>query len=188
MHPSKRQIAIFAVIVALATANIAMAAFYMNRDVTVSGGVKSSGTIEIYKDDGQTVMTSVPIPLFEGGTHSNTTYFWVNNTGNMPVAVYWNISFGAPNSWAIDMDTGGQAYVFTETSQIKYRLSINNKINPDGSQGTGTWNPDPTGTQAVNIGVGQGAKFSMDLIHYVAVNTPGTFSFVLSFYARTPSP
>jgi hypothetical protein len=184
MHLSKSKIVILIAILTLAATNIALAAFYMNRDVTVSGGVATSGTIEIYKEDGLTPMTAIPIPLFQGTTHTNSTFFWVKNIGNMPVAVYWNISSANPNSWTLE--SGGQAYIFTETSQTKYRLCIWNKQNPDGSQGTGTWNPDPEGAVVVNLNPGQTAQFAMDLLHFTEVNAPGTFSFVLSFYSRTP--
>lgn len=184
MKLSKRQIAIVALILTLASTNVALAAVYMNRDVMITGGVASSGTIEIYEEDGQTIMNSIAYPLFQGSTNTYNHFFWVKNIGNLPVAVYWNISNANPSSWSIE--SGAQAYIFTENSQTKYRFVINDKILPDGSQGSGVWNPDPTGTQAVTLGVGQGAEYSIDLLHYTTVSTPGTFSFVLSFYARSP--
>ena len=187
MQITKKLLATAALILTLSSTTIAFAVLYMNKDVTVSGGVAASGTIAIYKEDGTTEMTTIPIPLFQGATNTNTTFFWIKNIGNMPVAVYWNISNAAPNSWTIDIPGGGQAYLFTETTQTKYRLTIDNILNPDGSGGTGVWNPDPTGNQAVNLNAGQTAKFALELLHYQDVNTPGTFSFVLSFYARTPT-
>lgn len=187
MQLTKKLVAIVALILTLSSTTVAFAVLYMNKDVTVSGGVAASGTIAIYKEDGITEMTSIPIPLFQGTSHTNTTFFWVKNIGNMPVAVYWNISNADPNNWAIDVPGGSQAYTFTETAQTKYRLTIDNILNPDSTPGTGVWNPDPTGNQVVNLNAGQTAKFAMDLLHYQAVNTAGTFSFVLSFYARTPT-
>jgi len=157
----------------------------MNRDVTISGGVAASGTISILKEDQQTEMTTIQIPEFQGTTHSNTTYFWVKNTGNLPVAVYWLISNCHPDSWAIE--SGGQAYRYMESAETKFRFSINNQINPDGTTGSGLWNPDPNGNQVVLLNPGQDAKFAIDVLHYYQdVNTPGTFSFTLSFYARQP--
>jgi len=180
VHLSKKRIAIIALLLTLGVTNVALAYLYMNKDVTISGGVASSGAIAIYQADGQTEMTSINFPLFQGAQQSATRFFFVNNTGNVPVNVYWYISNGNPNNWLIE--SGGQAYIYTESAQTKYRFSINNQVLPDGTPGTGLWNPDPTGTQVVTIGVGQGAKFSIDLSH-PAVNTPETFSFVLSFYA-----
>jgi hypothetical protein len=184
VHLSKKRIAVIALLITLIATNVALAVIYMNKDVTISGGVASSGAIAIYQADGQTEMTSINFPLFQGTQQSATQFFFVNNTGNLPVVVYWSISNCVPNNWAIE--SGGQAYVYTENAQSKYRFSINKQVLPDGSPGSGVWNPDPTGTEVITIGVGQGAKLSIDLTHYVAVNTPGTFSFVLSFYASQP--
>ena len=182
MNLNKKRIAILALILALVATNVSFAYMYMNKDVTISGGVKTTGAIAVYKEDGVTELATIAIPLFEGSTHSNTTMFYIKNTGNVPVDVYWLMSSSEPAQWTIE--GGGAAYIFTESSQTKYRLSLNKQILPDGSSGGGTlWNPDPSGTQFFTIGVGQSAKLAMDLVHYVAVNSPGTFSFVLSFYA-----
>ena len=182
MQLSKKRIAIIVLILTLVATNAALAYQYMNRDVAISGGVATSGAIAVYNQDRETPLTSVDFPDFTAyPPHTHNQVFFVNNTGNVAVNVYWYISYGNPNNWSIE--SGGQAYIFTESAQTKYRFSINNHVLPDGSQGTGVWNPDPTGTQTLTIGVGQGTKLSIDLIHYLAVNTPGTFSFVLSFYA-----
>ena len=182
VHLSKKRIAIIVLILTLVATNVALAYQYMNRDVAISGGVATSGAIAVYNLNGVTPLTSVDFPDFTADEpHSYNQVFFFNNTGNVAVNVYWYISIGNPNNWSIE--PGGQAYIFTESAQTKYRFSINNHVLPDGSQGTGVWNPDPTGTQVLTIGVRQGAKFSIDLLHYVAVNTPGDFSFTLSFYA-----
>jgi hypothetical protein len=95
---NKKLIAVIALILTLVSTNVVLAVLYMSRDVTVTGGVAASGTIAIYKDVGQTELTSLDIPEFQGTTQSSNTYFWVGNTGNMPVAVYWDISIANPNS------------------------------------------------------------------------------------------
>jgi len=181
VHLNKKRIAIIVIVIILIATNVALAYLYMNKDVAISGGVASEGAIAIFQEDGQTEMTSISFPLFQGTQQTGTRFLFVNNTGNVPVNVYWSISNTNPNNWSIE--PGGQAYIYTESAQTKYRFSINNQVSPDGSPGSGLWNPDPTGTQTLTIGVGQGTKLSIDLIHYLAVNTPGTFSFVLSFYA-----
>ncbi len=171
-------------VLTLLATNIALAAVYMTKTVTITGGVQETGTIEVYQEDGTTTLNTLTIPEFQGTTHSNYTYFFVNNTGNMPVKVNWTITNPNPTGWTIDADS--QGYIFTETTKTKYSFSINNQVNPDGNPGTGKWLPDPAGTtQTVTIPVGKGAKFSFDLIHYEAVNTPGDFSFGLSFTAQS---
>lgn len=179
---SKKRVAIIALLLTLGVTNVALAVMYLNKDVTISGGVASSGAIAIYQADGQTEMTSIAFDPFQGTQQSATQFFFVNNTGNVPVAVYWRISNCNPDNWAIE--SGGQAYRYAENDQSKFRFSINNQVFPDGTPGVGLWNPDPTGTEVVTLGVGQGAKFGIDLVHYVEVNTPGTFSFILSFYPK----
>jgi hypothetical protein len=182
VHLSKKRIAIIGFIITLITTNVALAYMYMNKDVMISGGVKASGAIAIYQEDGVTELTDLNFPLFEGSTHSASRFFFLKNTGNLPVNVYWSISSSNPAFWSLE--SGGQAYVYTEETQTKFRFSINKQILPNGNPGNGEiWYPDPTGTQFLTIDVGQSAKLAMDLLHYTAVNTPSTFSFVLSFYA-----
>ncbi len=181
IHLSRKQWAIVAVIIALVATNITLAYEYMNKDVTISGGVKTVGAIAVYKEDGITELTTIAIPLFEGSTQTNTTMFYIKNTGNVQANVYWLMSSSSPAQWSIE--SGGAGYLYKENSADKYRLSVNKQILPDGSPGGGAvWAPDPAGTQFFVIGPGQSAKVAMDLVHYMAVNTPGTFSFVLSFY------
>ena len=123
---------------------------------------------------------NIDFPLFTANPpHSHAQWFFINNTGNLPVVVYWDISNCIPNSWSKGVD--GNAYIFSENGDSKYRFLINKQVVPDGS--TGIWRPDLSSIHGLSIGVGQGAKLSIDLLHYVEVDTPGAFSFVLSFYA-----
>jgi hypothetical protein len=156
----------------------------MNRDVMITGGVKSVGTIEIYENDETTIMNGFGFPEFEGTYQSDNHFFWIKNTGNQQVEVYWKISTANPNNWEISLDTGN--YVYKENSQNKYNFVISNQIGTDGNPATGLWNPDPNGNIVVLLGAGQKAKFAMTLSHNIAINTPGSFSFVLSFYAQSP--
>ncbi len=184
MQLSKRQITALGLALTLTVINIAVATVYMNKDVMVTGGVATSGTIEVYEEDGTTIMNSIAMPQFQGTTQTINHFFWVKNTGNVPVAVYWNISSGNPNSWSIDTDT--QIYLYRENSQTKFNLAISKQTDPSGITWSGSWDPDPTGNQVVSLGTGQTAEFALTVAHITAVNTPGTFSFVLSFYAKSP--
>ena len=155
----------------------------MTKNVTVTGGVATSGTIETYEEDQTTTMTAIAMPDFPATSDQSINhFFWIKNTGNVQVKVYWYISSGNP-SWSLD--TGTQTYISQENSQTKFRLAISNQQNPDGSQGTGYWNPDPSGNQVVTLDTGQSAKFALTMTHFAAVNTPGQFNFVLSFDAKS---
>ncbi len=178
----KKTVGIVALVLTLLTTNIALAIVYMTKTVTITGGVAETGTIEVYQENAETILNTIDIPLFQGGINSNYTFFWINNTGNMDVKINWEITNPDPTGWTTD----SQGYIFTENTNTKYTFTINNQINPDGTPGTGKWLPDPTGTtQTITIPVGKAAKFSMDLYHYETVNTPGDFSFGLSFTAQS---
>lgn len=180
MHLTKKYTAVIAILLVLFAANAALAIMYLNKDVAISGGVASTGSIALYKENGETTLTSIDFPVFTANPpHSHSQWFFINNTGNMPIVVYWDISNCIPNNWSKDLD--GNAYVFSENGDSKFRFSINKTIVPDGS--TGFWKPGLSSLNGLAIGVGQAAKLNIDLLHYVNVTMPGTFSFVLSFYA-----
>jgi len=67
MKLSKKQLALIALVIVLVISNIAFAVLYMTRDVTITGGVSTVGSIEVYKDDGTTLLTSIDFPNFTGG-------------------------------------------------------------------------------------------------------------------------
>jgi hypothetical protein len=179
---NKKIIAIIALIITLTSINVAIAAYYMTAKVAVHGGVAASGTIVIYQSDGQTGLTTLNIPDFQGESTSNT-YFWIKNTGNVAVAINWFIANGNPDLWTIE--SGGQAYIYTESSQVKFRVVIYNQEGPDGGPPSGLWSPSLTGTEVYTLQPGKSAKFSMDLQYTAAVNTIGGFDFDLSFSANS---
>ncbi len=178
---NKKQWAIIALILALVATNVTVAALFMNRDVTISGGVRTEGAIQVYDETGEAVMTTYDFPEFT--STSGTTYskqFFVNNTGNVPVFVYWDIFNPIPASWSVA--EGEDYYIFQENSNMKFRFTINKVDVPVG--GTGYWQPTYSTGHGVSLGVGQGGKFSIDLYYNTTVNTAGDFSFVLSFSAH----
>ena len=89
----KQFLAIIALMLMLITSSVAFAVLYMTKSVTITGGVSVVGAIEVYDEDGVTPLTDYDFSLFTGGTpESLQKYFFINNMGNQPVYVYWNIS------------------------------------------------------------------------------------------------
>ena len=170
MRLSKKRLALIALVVALAIGNITFAILYMTRDVNITGGVSKVGSIEVYQDDGVTVLTSFDFPNFTGGVaRIELFWFFINNTGNQPVYVYWNISTSSI-SWT-NMSTG---YIHEESAITKYSFTIFN--------GTSEyWVPD---TEARIIPVGQAVHERMRLWYFGEPSTAETFSFTVTFYAK----
>ncbi len=180
MHLNKKQWAIIALILALIATNVTVAALFMNRDVTISGGVRTEGAIQVYDETGETVMTTYDFPEFtstSGNTYSKQ--FFVNNTGNAPVVVYWGIFNPIPTSWSIPEHEN--YYILQEDNNMKFQFTIYKTDIPGGS--TGYWQPTYSTGHGVSLGVGQGGKFSIDLLYNRTINTAGDFSFLLSFSA-----
>lgn len=177
MQFSRKTIAIIALVIILAASNVAFAVLYMTKNVNITGGVSAVGAIEIYQEDGVTPLTSYDFPLFTGGT-AGPQYldFFVNNTGNQPVYVTWNIS-ASSISWEIALD----GHRHWENSVIKYWCQLYREEIP-GSY----WYPYTTGTpqETVFLAVGAGIKIRLWLTYTGQPATAETFSLVISFYAK----
>ena len=180
MRITKKKIALIALILTLAATNATLAVMYLQKDVSITGGVATQGAIEIYQADGTTPLTTLDFPLFTADPSTHTVTFYVENTGNVATVVYWDISNTNPADWAKDLSE--ESYIFTETGNPKYRFSINKQVVPDAS--TGLWKPSVTPGNGITLDVGQNAELTIDLMHFTDVNTPGTFSFTLSFFAN----
>jgi hypothetical protein len=90
MRLSKKQLAIIALVICLASSSVTYAVLFMARHVDFSGGIiATEGTIEVYDDDGTTPLTAYDFSLFTGGI-ADYKYkaFFINNTGTVPVYVY----------------------------------------------------------------------------------------------------
>jgi hypothetical protein len=174
MKLSKKQLALIALVVVLAISNIAFAVLYETRNVDFTGGVSVIGDIEVFRDDGTTVLTSFDFPNFTGGVaYTHQLDFFINNTGNQPLYVYWNISTSTSTSsvaWSIQIDH----YRGYEAAAHKYSFSIYN--------GTSDfWTPD---TEARMIPVGQRIQERFELMYIGDPATAETFSLTVTFYAR----
>lgn len=170
MKLSKKQLALIALAIVLVISNIAFAVLYMTRDVTITGGVSVIGSIMVYQDDGTTPLANIDFDNFTGGTAEFHTYdFFINNTGNQPVYVYWNIS-ASSISWEIF----GQVYKHIEDLEYKYEFLIQNATSH-------FWLPD---TQGVQLDVDEGATFHFILFYTGNVKTAEVFDLTATFYAQ----
>lgn len=171
MKLSKKQLALIALVIVLVISNIAFAVLYLTRDVDITGGVSTIGSIEVYQEDGTTLLTSIAFPNFTGGvTHVyNSPDFFINNTGNQPVYVYWNISASS-----IVWFTAGTGYQYNEAATNKYNFYIRNGTDD-------VWFPN---TEARILLVDQATIEEMVLYYTGDPVTAETFSFTVTFYAR----
>lgn len=176
MQFSRKTIAIIALVIILVASNVAFAVLYMTKNVNITGGVSVVGSIELYEDDGVTPFTSYDFPLFIGGqSESFDIYFFINNTGNQPVYIYWNISSSSIVWFA---ESQGYGYIHNENGDAKYGFGLWNATGDD-------WSPNGYVTpDALYIGVGEGQRIRMHLGYTGAPNTPETFTLVASFYAQ----
>jgi len=172
MKLSKKQSALIALVIVLVISNITFAVLYVTRNVDFTGGVSVVGSIEVYEDDGTTLLTNIDFENFTGGVAlTREQIFFINNTGTQPVYVYWNIS---DTSITWEMHASGAAYVHSPGGQVKYVLSISNATYD-------LWEPE---TQGVRIDVDEGAWFTFHLEYTGNVNIAETFSFTVSFNAK----
>ena len=170
MKLSKKQLALIALVIVLAISNIAFAVLYVTRNVDFTGGVSVIGDIEVFKDDGTTVLTSFDFPNFTGGVMQvHTLDFFINNTGNQPLYVYWNISTSS-----IAWSNLTEVYRHYEEATHKYTFAVYNATND-------LWTPD---TEARMIPVGQRIQETFELQYIGAPATAETFSLTVTFYAR----
>lgn len=173
MQSSKKNMAIIALVIILAASNVALAVLYMTKNVNISGGVSVLGAIELYEEDGVTPFTSYDFPLFTGGTVGNFfKYFFINNTGNQPVYVYWNIS-SSSITWGAD----AFGYYHAEGGYGKYYFQLYNA--------TTTFAPKEYVTPGViHLDVGAGQRCYILLNYQGSPNTAETFTLVMTFYAQ----
>lgn len=177
MNLSKKQfLAIVAVISLLATSTFAFAALYITKSASITGGVATVGDITLFEEDGITEWTSFDFPLCEPFEWSDDFFtFSLNNTGNTPVYVTWNISASDITWYAVS----GGGYLHDEEGITKYIIRIWND-----SQ---TWAPsdDPEAPGVIYLDVGDSVVLLLNLTFRgtVAPSTPETFSVTLSFYA-----
>lgn len=176
MKFSKKQMAFFALVPVLIVSNIVFAVLYMTRSASITGGVASVGSIELYEVDG-TEFTSFDFPLFDPFvTQQEGHVFFLNNTGNIPVYVNWNISDSS-----IDWETtsGGTFYHHIgETGSAKYSIALDD--------GADWWHPNDGATpESLYLTVGEGLELVLFLQHYIGGGSaPETFTVELTFYAE----
>jgi hypothetical protein len=177
MNLSKKQLlGIVVLLIVLTSTSVTLAILYMTKSVDITGGVSVEGAIEVYHEDGVTPMTSIDFPLFTGGTSATYfEYFFMNNTGNQPVYVYWNISSTNLPGTLSAMSTG---YNYQEDVTTKYRFKIWRTIG-------GEWAPNDYITPGVTyLAVDEGMQMMFNNTYLGEPNTAETFVMTISFYAE----
>jgi hypothetical protein len=178
MKISKKQLTILlGIIVLLVISNVAVALYYMSRSVDLTGGVDTVGSIEVYDEDGVTLWASYEFPNFTGGTaETHFKTFFINNTGNQPVAVYWNISTSSL-SWLPTID--GYSY----SIDLTYKYYFN--IQTSWPTPTEYWAPnDYIDPDSLLIPVGEGKQLRIFHQYSGNPNTAETYSLTITFYAE----
>ena len=177
MKISKNQLTVLlGTILLLAISNIAVALYFMSRDVDITGGVDTYGAIEVYDSDGVTEMTAYDFPNFTGGD-SETQFktFFINNTGNQPVYVYWNISDSS-----LEWTTTEFGYIHVVGLETKYEFNIQTSW-PSSIE---YWSPNEyTTPEALVIPVDGGVELRIFHQYYGSPKTAETYSLTMSFYA-----
>jgi hypothetical protein len=151
----------------------------MSKDATFTGGVQVIGEIELYTWPGGVIpFTGTDFANFTGGqVGGHLEYFFINNTGEQPVYVYWNIS-----SSNLAWDATSKGYNHTETAVVKYSLNLATSYVPDPID---HWSPNEyTTPEALYLNVGEGKKVTLVLLYTGEPNTAETFTVVTTFYAE----
>jgi hypothetical protein len=176
MKLSRKQLPVLiGIILILGVGNVAFALLYMSRSVDITGGVSVVGTIEVYDEDAVTIMTSYDFPNFTGGVAGEgIKYFYINNTGNQPVNVNWNIS-----SSSLIWNPISVGYEHEEAAVTKYEFFVQNASSLDYVAP----NSYPT-PGSVYIDVGESAY--MRIMHQYTgnPNTAEQYSLTMTFYAE----
>lgn len=179
MKLSKKQLALIALVIVLVIGNIAFAYLYMTRDVTITGGVSTIGSIEVYDDDGVTEWTSYNFPNFTGGVAATAhKHFFINNTGNQPVYVYWNIS-SSSITWISNVNGYGG---YSPFPSHKYNFFIATAWPPDTLDYWASNNY--TTPEALYLDVGEGKELRIVHQYTDSPVTAESYSLVMSFYAE----
>jgi hypothetical protein len=178
MRISKKYLPFIALVVVLAIANITLAVLYMTRDVNITGGVSVVGSIEVYDEDGVTILTNYEFPNFTGGEPATSVKnFFINNTGNQPVYIYWNITSSSVN-WTANVN----GYVGFESAVHKYNFFIATSWSPDPFD---YWVPNDYSTpEALFLDVGEGKELQIRHQYTGEPNTAELYSLTMRFYAE----
>jgi hypothetical protein len=162
----------------LVVINIIFTPLFFIKHVNSYNGITVIGEIEVYDSDGISPLTSYDFPLFSGGTSDTFhKHFFIKNTGNQPVSVYWNISESSIN-WNLKKSLN--LYKYYENGVCKYSFGI-----PQESLlTTDYWQPN---TEALFLGVDDGKNLHFELFYTGETISSETFRLTISFYAKEPS-
>lgn len=156
MKLTRKQIIVITVVVAVfMSINIVFALTHMDKSLKLSGGVRHAEMgIEIFDEDGVIPLEDFNFPKFPEGIE-NTYYktFFINNTGDFPVSVEWNIETSTLD-WTL-IDDEYYAY-FEDTSEVKSVLKYEFKVFIYWDGIVVDWYPE--GNHYLTLDVGQGVR------------------------------
>jgi hypothetical protein len=148
----------------------------MQKQVDITGGIEAMGNIAVYDDDGETLFESYTFSNFTPGDYETRfKNFFINNTGNAPVYVTWNMSDSTLTWKCIS-----PGYRYPTTTPYTFWFDLYIVL-------VGTWEPYITGIQgaSVLIGVGQGVEFYIRYEYVSGGDTsPLTHDLKINFYAE----
>lgn len=161
----------------LGISNVTLALLYISRDVDITGGVDVVGSIEVFDEDGVTVLTNYTFDNFTGGEAAGSMkYFYINNTGNQPVYITWNIS-----SSSLSWDPVLTGYSHSVSVVQKYSFMVQTDL------GSGWINLAPNdyaSPTVVFMPAGNREQFRFNLQYTGDVNTAEIFTLTVTFYAQ----
>ncbi len=129
-----------------------------------------------------TVLTSYEFPNFTGGVAATAIKtFFINNTGNQPVYVYWNMSSSSSSS-SVTWLNNSLGYAGYEAATHKYNFFIATAWLPDPFD---YWSPNGWSTpEALYLDVGEGKELQIRHQYTDSPNTAESYNLVMSFYAE----
>ena len=167
-------------IIWLLVSSTVFSTLHFTKYVDTGNGVSVEGTIEVYDSDGVSPLTSYDFPLFTGGTAETfLKNFFISNTGNQPVSVYWNVAASSV-FWQVKATPFPDMYDCYEDNVWKYRFGIRQ----DFVASADYWHPDG---EAVFLEVGAKIRLQFEVYYTGEPNTAETFTMAISFCARQSS-
>jgi hypothetical protein len=163
-------------VIVLAMSNIAFAAVDFSKQAHADSELAVVGEIRVYDSDGVTPLAGYNFPLFVGGTADTFfKFFFINNTGNHPVDVRWNVITSSV-SWR-SRGPYRDMYDHYEDRILKYSFGISQDL-----MSQDYWQPN---TEVIFLRVNEGVNLRFELRYTGRPNTAETFSIKVSFRANS---
>jgi hypothetical protein len=169
---------LFSVLLLVSVVNsLVLDVFLLAKPMSAYGGISAKGEINVYDSDGKTPLTSFDLPRFTGGIVGTfTKYFFINNTGQQPVGVSWNMTVSSIH-WELRA-LSPNVYDHYEGSILKYSFGITQD-----AASIDYWYPNQ---ETIVLKTNEGVKLRFELNYTGEPNTAETFTMTAAFYAGQP--